>query len=78
MWFVCGRHETASITTLWNVLRIINILIMVRLLKIIPHFRVRPHACDSSVLLPPAASGTAVQLSVWHSGYFGQIIVTPV
>ena len=49
MWFVCGRHETASITTLWNVLRIINILIMVRLLKIIPHFRVRPHACDKCV-----------------------------
>ncbi|PVD28777.1 hypothetical protein C0Q70_11372 [Pomacea canaliculata] len=33
------KHEVSSINTLWNVLRIINILIMVRLLRIIPHLK---------------------------------------
>ncbi|KAK7107317.1 hypothetical protein V1264_015264 [Littorina saxatilis] len=37
--FFYNRSDAGSITTLWNVLRIINILIMVRLLKIISFFR---------------------------------------
>ena len=45
---VCVRRDAGNITTLWNVLRIINILIMVRLLKIIPHFKVRLHCLSSA------------------------------
>ncbi|XP_076445544.1 two pore channel protein 2-like [Babylonia areolata] len=37
--FFNTKEDSASMTTLWNVLRIINILIMVRLLKIIPHIK---------------------------------------
>ncbi|KAL8593756.1 hypothetical protein ACOMHN_032362 [Nucella lapillus] len=47
--FFYNKHDIESMTTLWNVLRIINILIMVRLLKIIPH--IKSMRVISSVLL---------------------------
>lgn len=35
--------STQGLLSLWNIVRIINILIMVRLFRIIPHIKVNTH-----------------------------------